>query len=149
MNVTTTMSPTADGRAMLPDGQSIGDFVPLLRIDLAGFRLIDGNPRRDDGSAWIKGDLQVLASAAVERDGHRWLHVSLSRQGRLPSWDDITLVKQIFIGDERLALQVFPPQAEYVNIHPHVLHLWCCIDARPVPDFRHSIPLNGERVLGI
>jgi hypothetical protein len=78
----------------------------------------------------------VICTGRVEADGRRWLHVSFSRRDRLPDWPDLRLVKHTFIGDERIALQVLPRQAEYVNVHPNVLHLWSCLDGDPVPDFR-------------
>lgn len=33
------------------------------------------------------------------------------------------------------ALQVLPPRAKHVNIHPFCLHLWCCLDGDVTPDF--------------
>lgn len=81
--------------------------------------------------------LRVLCTARVEADGRRWLHVSCSRPDRIPDWADLRTVKHTFIGDDAIALQVFPREAEYVNIHPRVLHLWSCLDGGdPVPDFR-------------
>ena len=82
--------------------------------------------------------VRVLISARVERDQKRWLHVSLSRRNRLPTWADLRIVKKVFVGRDRLAVQVFPRDADYVNIHPYVLHLWSCLDGDPVPDFRHE-----------
>lgn len=82
--------------------------------------------------------LNVICSAMREADGKCWMHVSLSRRSRLPSYADMCLVKDTFIGRERLAVQVFARASEHVNIHPNVLHLWSCLDADPVPDFRHA-----------
>ena len=80
--------------------------------------------------------LRVICSARVEADGKRWMHVSCSTPTRLPTWDELRLVKDTFIGRDRPALQLLPRQSEYVNIHPHVLHLWSCLDGDPTPDFR-------------
>lgn len=80
--------------------------------------------------------LLVVFSARREADGRRWAHVSLSRPSRLPSWEDVREVKNAFIGRDRRALQVLPPEAEYVNIHAHCLHLWHCLDDDGLPDFR-------------
>ena len=79
--------------------------------------------------------LFVMASGTVEEDGKRWLHVSASRNGQLPSWSDLREVKDVFIGRDRYAFQVLPPPSHYVNFHPHVLHLWACLDGEPLPDF--------------
>jgi hypothetical protein len=91
------------------------------------------------GGFVVRNDgLRVMVSAAIERDGKTWLHVSLSRAERIPSWDDLKDVRETFIPDDLVALQVFPPPDEYVNINPHVLHLWACVDGRVTPDFRHD-----------
>lgn len=88
--------------------------------------------------------LRVLMSAGVEADGARWLHVSVSRQSRCPSWEDMDAVKRLFIGDERHAYQIHPPRAEHFAAPPlpagprvgTVLHLWAPVDGAPrLPDF--------------
>ena len=65
----------------------------------------------------------------------RWLHVSVSRRNKLPSWDDLRLVKDTFLPDWT-AYQILPPKEEHVNIHPYCLHLWVCLDRQVTPDFR-------------
>lgn len=82
--------------------------------------------------------LTVICSIARERDGREWLHVSASRPNRIPSWEDMRAVKDIFVGTTRKAVQVFPRVDEYVNDNPNVLHLWCCLDGDPLPDFRRN-----------
>lgn len=79
--------------------------------------------------------LRVCASMARERDQRRWLHVSVSREDRLPTWEDLKTVKDIIVGPEATALQVLPPKSKYVNKHPFCLHLWACLDGDVVPDF--------------
>jgi hypothetical protein len=100
------------------------------------------HPSIDDagGSCWQKlGDeLSVIVSESIERDGRVWLHVSMSRPTRLPTWSDMRRVKDAFIGKERKAIQVFPPDSEYVNQHPYCLHLFCCLDGDVLPDFRRG-----------
>lgn len=86
----------------------------------------------------IGDTLLVIASGATEADGKRWIHVSLSRPSRLPSWEDVREVKDTFIGPDRKAIQVLPPKAEYVNVHRYTLHLFCCLDGDPLPDFRKA-----------
>lgn len=89
--------------------------------------------------AWYmhaRAPLKVMVTAKRERDERRWLHVSVSHERRLPDWNDLREVKDIFIGRERRALQILPPESEYVNIHPRVLHLWACLDGDRLPDFR-------------
>lgn len=83
--------------------------------------------------------LRVIESERQERlaDGRLWHHVSCSHQGHLPSFNELKLMKRCFVGDERTALQVFPPAVQYVNDHPFVLHLWTCVSEEVVPDFRN------------
>ena len=79
--------------------------------------------------------LNVLMSVARQLDGKWWLHVSLNRRNQIPSYKDITEVKRLFIGDNKTAIQVFPPRAKHVNISPTTLHLWHCLDGDVTPDF--------------
>ncbi len=62
-----------------------------------------------------------------------WLHVSVSRANKLPSWRDLREVKDLFIGRERCAIHMIPPEAFYVNVHPFTLHLFTRLDAPTVP----------------
>ena len=82
------------------------------------------------------GTTRVLVSAAQYGDGKRWLHLSVSRKnGQLPSWELLSALKDLFIGEERTAYQVLPPRHKHVNMAP-VLHLWCCMDHDAyLPDF--------------
>jgi hypothetical protein len=90
-----------------------------------------------DGEMWISsGGLKVIWSAAVELDGRAWLHVSVSRPDRIPSYSDMTRVKSLFIGDDRYAYSVWPAREAHVNIHERCLHLWAVLEGdEPLPDF--------------
>jgi len=79
--------------------------------------------------------IAVIWSIAQEADGQPWLHVSLSHQARLPTWDEIAEIKRLFIGKDRHAAQVHPPETVYVNLHPRVLHLWSPLEHWPFPEF--------------
>jgi len=115
---------------------------PLNRKDFPGMfpRVLPPGWKRIeesyDGVAYAYvGGLVVMSSVSMEQDGQRWLHVSMSRRSRMPSYEDMALVKQMFIGDDKYALQVFPPKSKHVNIHSFCLHLWHCIDREVTPDF--------------
>ncbi len=62
-----------------------------------------------------------------------WLHVSVSRPNKLPSWGDVREVKDIFIGRDRCAIHMVPPEEYYVNLHPYTLHLFTRLDGPTVP----------------
>ncbi len=64
-------------------------------------------------------------------DGGGWEHVSVSIRKRsdmsterCPTWDEMCYVKDVFWDEDDVAMQLYPKKSEYVNQHPHVLHLW-------------------------
>jgi len=117
--------------ALAAEAHWIFEFLP--QVLPADVREVE---RAGDGAYYrTLGGLGVIASGDIELDGKRWLHVSVSRAHRLPSWEDLRAVKDLFIGRERTAYQVLPRAEKYVNINPHVLHMWCCLDGDPLPDF--------------
>lgn len=79
--------------------------------------------------------LTVIISFRPEYDGRKWLHVSLAHPDRIPTFEDVKLVRDLFIPRHLTALQIFPPADRWVSIHPYVLHLWACLDGDVVPDF--------------
>lgn len=81
-------------------------------------------------------DIYVIAS-----DGLGWEHVSVSiRQGKdikIPTWDEMNYVKDMFWGEEDTVIQFHPRKSEYVNVHEKVLHMWRPIDRKfPTPDMK-------------
>ena len=90
----------------------------------------------EDGSAWRHKDGRIIiASTSRELDGRRWLHLSISRRGRLPDYDDMKYLKRHWAGDEAKAIEVHAPASEHVNIATNVRHLWVCLEGDPLPDF--------------
>jgi hypothetical protein len=71
--------------------------------------------------------LVVIAS-----NGLGWDHVSVraviykvgQEVSRTPTWDEMCAVKRLFFHDHECAVQYHPPESDYVNIHPNVLHIW-------------------------
>ena len=54
-----------------------------------------------------------------------WEHVSVSPyKGKLPTWDDMCEIKDIFWNDDEEVIQIHPKKSEYVNILDNCLHLW-------------------------
>jgi hypothetical protein len=59
----------------------------------------------------------------------QWEHVSVhayNRAGtmRTPSWDEMCFVKDLCWDPEDVVMQLHPRRSQYVNQHPHTLHLW-------------------------
>lgn len=77
---------------------------------------------------------------------HWWLHVSFSRKDRIPTYEEMCEVKEIFVGAEKTAYHVFPPRSKHVNIHANCIHLWHCIDGDPLPEFSEMVPGLGRSI---
>lgn len=78
------------------------------------------------------GGLRVITSEETHEDGKAWLHVSMSRRSRMPTYDDLATVKRVFVGDDLPAYQIFPVRKEHVNLHEYCLHLWAPIGHDPL-----------------
>lgn len=83
---------------------------------------------KQDGSV-----MRIIAHDGITGDGPEdvtgWEHVSISVQDhkghlRTPVWSEMCHVKNLFWDDEESVIQFHPPRSEYVNHHPHTLHLW-------------------------
>lgn len=60
-----------------------------------------------------------------------WEHVSVRafrdsghERSRVPTWKEMCFVKDLFWDPDDVVIQLHPRRSEYVNNHPHVLHLW-------------------------
>lgn len=84
--------------------------------------------------------LLVLISVSVEEDGLRWMHLSFSHRNRTPTYENMALVKETFVGEHRKAIMVLPGKHEHVNVHPYCLHLWHCVDGDYLPNFTRGRP---------
>lgn len=106
-----------------------------------------GHTRLEDGARYVAPalGLRVIISLARQADGLRWLHLSASHESRLPRWRELKEIKEIFIGPNRYAYQVFPPEDKYVNLHPRTLHMFHCLDGPQLPEF--SGVIGGCRTL--
>lgn len=87
--------------------------------------------------AFRKSNLTVLLSVddyeAVEPGAGVWVHASLARPDRDPTWGEVRLVRDAFFGPNALVAQVLAPAAQWINVHSHCLHLWMRIDALTFP----------------
>lgn len=95
------------------------------------------------GCFWIRSGrgevIRIVAHDGTRCEGNEedeilgWEHVSVSVLGlfgvRIPTWEEMCFVKELFWDGDECVVQFHPPKAEYVNFHPHTLHLWKYIHA--------------------
>lgn len=67
-------------------------------------------------------------------DGYEHVSVVPKHKFRIPSWDDMARLKEIFFDDEEEAYQIMPKKSEYVNIHERCLHLWRPVNGKQLDD---------------
>jgi hypothetical protein len=93
------------------------------------------------GAFFVQGpcgcELKIIASGGEETG---WEHVSVSTQRRPPNWVEMCFVKDLFWEAEECVMQLHPPRSDYINCHPHCLHMW-----RPV---HHDIPRPPAVLVG-
>lgn len=77
----------------------------------------------NNGAFFVRVGFGHIAKV-VASDGIGWEHVSVSLPARTPTWEEMCKVKSIFWDPEDCVVQYHPPESEYVNHHPHCLHLW-------------------------
>lgn len=56
--------------------------------------------------------------------GYEHVSVSPKHKYKIPSWDDMAYMKDVFFNDEEEAYQIMPKHSEYVNLKDNCLHLW-------------------------
>lgn len=70
----------------------------------------------------------IIVIASDGSDDVPWEHVSARARDhkgeRVPTWEEMYWLKSLFWDDEECVVQYHPPKSDYVNNHPHVLHLW-------------------------
>lgn len=79
--------------------------------------------------------LAIMASAAIDPIVKGWEHVSVSTKRRVPNWEEMCWVRDLFWDEEETVVQFHPPKSQYVNFHPYCLHLWRdTINGHRLPD---------------
>lgn len=106
-------------------------FVPLT---IQANRVRSG-PMSSDESYGLAGMFKLLApngalllavsSGPANRENDTgWEHVSVSAERRTPTWEEMVWIKDLFWAKDECVVQYHPPESEYVNFHPHCLHMW-------------------------
>lgn len=83
--------------------------------------------RAGDPFGWfmIPSNVKPGQYIAVQADGQtEWQHVSASLRNRVPSWEEMCFLKNLFWEQEECVVQFHPPKSDYVNVAKNCLHLW-------------------------
>lgn len=83
--------------------------------------------------------LTVMRSRSVMQNGDVYIHVSVARPDRLPTWEELSKVKSEFIGEEVAAYHVIPARKDYVNIHNFCLHIWAPEDQSKIANLQSLV----------
>ena len=96
-------------------------------FNIERFRIKHG-PRASDETYGMNGDFRIpyadIILNVIISDGGGWDHVSVSFPNRCPTWEEMHWIKRIFWEDDETVIQFHPKESEYINCHPHCLHLW-------------------------
>ena len=80
---------------------------------------------------------EMATISAINFKDDDFEHVMLNPQNRLPTYEEMVSLKDIFWEQGEVTMQVHPAKSEYINIQKYTLHLW-----------RHRvISANAERKL--
>ena len=80
-----------------------------------------------------------------------WEHVSVravrGQQSRIPAWDEMCHVKDLCWSADDVVMQLHPAKRDYINCHPHVLHLWRHANIPTPPSSLNSktLPASSKR----
>lgn len=73
-----------------------------------------------------------------------WEHVSIDGKKRMPDWNEMCMLKDMFFKDDESCVQYHPPKSEYVNNIPYCLHIW-----RPIEEYTGKLPVPPSILVGI
>lgn len=86
---------------------------------------------------WQKGPVRALVGREVWRDGSTRWHISASCEDRVPNWEELVAAAHDLRPGVPFCMGV-PPRSWWLNVHPHVLHLWETRDAGLVEQWRDN-----------
>lgn len=71
-------------------------------------------------------------------------HVSMDGKKRMPTWEEMCELKDMFFGEDECCVQYHPPKSEYVNNIPYCLHIW-----KPIEKFSGKLPVPPSLLVGV
>ncbi len=90
--------------------------IPLSKEDKT-FALVIANEAYPDEMEWEHVSVRI---------GYTKYHGKMAE--RIPTWEEMCAIKDLFWEKSECVMQLHPPEEDYVNCHPLVLHLWRPMD---------------------
>lgn len=89
----------------------------------------------DSGNGIFKVYVSGKSFVCIASNGGGWEHVSIARpNGKMPTWEEMCALKDMFFNEEEVVVQYHPRKSEYVNFVANCLHLWRPTDVKmPTP----------------
>lgn len=97
-----------------------GIILPYHTRDRHGWERIE-TPVAVQADTFIHRDR--LLSAFRSRDNGRW-HLSVAHRDRIPTWFELGFARDCLVPADVWMVVPHPPRRFWVNVNPHVLHLW-------------------------
>ncbi len=92
--------------------------------EIKGVMWLERWPLIDARSGKLKLPSGVDCSVVAGRNEEGWEHVSIALYTkRLPRWDEMCYIKDLFWNEDEEVVQIHPKKSEYVNV-VEALHLW-------------------------
>lgn len=89
-----------------------------------------------NGRAKLKQQLHFIFSWACGFE-----HLSVSTPTRIPTWDEMCIMKDIFWRDDEECMQLHPKKENYIDNMKYCLHIW-----RPI---NQAIPMPPNIMVGL
>lgn len=97
----------------------------------------------DGGSGFFTND-SLKGATVIWSYAGGWEHVSICPDNRVPTWDEMCKLKDMFWNEDEAVVQFHPPKSEYVNNVKNCLHLW-----KPIEKYSGKLPLPPSLFVGL
>ena len=97
-----------------------------------------------DGGRGIFKKGSMKGMTVIWSYGGGWEHISIDGKKRMPEWEEMCFLKDMFFNDDECVVQYHPPKSEYVNNLKYCLHLW-----KPIEEYAGVLPMPPSILVGI
>lgn len=113
--------------------KELGERLDFM-VDLKGF---------DGGRGYfVSGSCKGMT--VIWSYGGGWEHVSIDGKKRMPTWEEMCQLKDMFFEEDECCVQYHPSKSEYVNNIPYCLHIW-----KPIEQYSGKLPMPPSLLVGM